>query len=1779
VTARRICLFGVLLLAFGGAFAQGIQRVWAVDDGERIKATVLNHPLATSPDNRVWNGSSISLFGARNEVIAFQLIIQGSSVGATSVNVTLDSLHKASTPKYTIKNTGGIGDPYNFVGKRIEMFVEHYIDITFRSTASWHWWSSARPLPDTDYRGMIPEQLVPFEAPAGPKANGQGGAPFRVSANENQGVWVDIYIPRDAQAGAYTGTLRVTENSVVRYSIPVNLQVYNFALSDTVHLPNNWYIEDEPLYKRHGVANQSAQFYDLMRKYYQIMHRHRANLTHARVVPDTFFTRMGKGYTGEWYTSAYGYDGPGRGIGNNVVFIGQYDQPRKIGGTDWGSFSGFKYNADTNVFKQTWWTTSNKWMSWFNTNAPHVKVYKYGAEEPGIRPQDNPPFDTSAFPDMRRKIRWLKTNPGSGRGMKYLTTSNLFRTLKNAGVDLFLTTGQCGYLHPDDPYNLRASYLVDTANVFRATGTEVGFYTGTRPGMGATVIDAPAIDMRVQAWIMWKYNVDMYSYWFSNNYGDQLDRPIDPWARDLVGNDNGWGDGSGIYAGRNFNSNTSNDRGLNGPIVGIRVKNWRRGAQDYEYFRIARQLALDVNGVVNALVPTAFDKTPQNAQATWGQRGYQYEDMRRRLADLIDGESLLLPSGTFSAFPDTLPSGGGTISLLWTSENATAASIDNGVGNVPLSGSTTVTVSASSVFTLTLSNTAGNRVLTIPVTVLQPPTGAFTVSPDTLPPGGGRVTLSWTSEGATGASVDNGVGSVPVSSSIELLVINSTVFHLTLSNTAGDLVLDAPVTVLHFPSGSFSADPDTLPSGGGNANLSWTSQNATEASIDNGIGAVSLSGSLNVAVTTSTVFHLTLGNAAGSQVLSFPVTVAGTIPPPDGKLVVTPDTLTPGGGNVTLIWVSTNADSAALNHGIGSVATNGTTTVNVDSSFVFELTIRNAMGSRVLTAPVHVPQLPPAPTGTFVALPDSLPAGGGAASLMWISSNATGADIDNGVGLVPINGTFPVNIQTSRTYSLTLSNASGSQVLTAPIRVGAAPLSPSGTFGATPDTLPPGGGNVTLRWTSVNASGASIDNGLGSVALSGSLVVTSTASTIYRLTLAGPGGVQELSVPVVVRNVTQPPTGTFVVNPDTLPAGGGSATLIWVSSGASSASIDNGIGAVPVTGSQTIPVAGSTRFVLSLTNAAGTTTLAATAMVAGSQPLPSATILAVPDSLPSAGGTVMLVWFSEHGSSATIDQGIGNVPLSGTLTVNVSSTRAFRITVANGTGSARDTASVRVASPEPAPTGTFLAVPDTLPAGGGNVTLIWVTSHAAGASIDNGIGTVGLNGSLAVPVAASTTFRLGLVNSSGSTLLAAPVIVRGVPPPPAPTGSFSAEPDTLPAEGGASTLQWSSSGADTAFIDHGIGAVPLSGSLVVNVGASVTYRITFRNRGGEAVQSAHIGVGLPAAAPADVTSIGIPGAATLTPLGQGSRNIEVMRDGVTPPAGSTNPLDQFDSFDGTQKSFDWFGYLFPSPQTFHALIFQEGMHFSDGGWFESLQVQVHVGNDWMTVAGMTSTPAYAGGNGVHYETHDLTFPPVVGDGIRIGGPPGGSGRYSSVAELRVLRPTGPPAPPVASFIALPDTLPPGGGDVTLSWCVDGAQSARIEGLGDVPAEGSRRVRVDNTGDFVLHISNAQGTRSYAAHVAVGKPRDFWLEPNFPNPFNPTTNIRFSVDRQTAVSLVIYDLLGQEVRRLVDEVMSPGTRTLSWDGRDDLGRPQASGTYIYRLKAESFLEAKKMVLLK
>jgi len=88
-----------------------------------------------------------------------------------------------------------------------------------------------------------------------------------------------------------------------------------------------------------------------------------------------------------------------------------------------------------------------------------------------------------------------------------------------------------------------------------------------------------------------------------------------------------------------------------------------------------------------------------------------------------------------------------------------------------------------------------------------------------------------------------------------------------------------------------------------------------------------------------------------------------------------------------------------------------------------------------------------------------------------------------------------------------------------------------------------------------------------------------------------------------------------------------------------------------------------------------------------------------------------------------------------------------------------------------------------------------------------------------------------------------------------------------------------------------------------------------------------------------------------------------------------------------------------------------------------------------------------------------------------------------------------------------------------------------------------------------------------------------LEQNYPNPFNPETRIKFSLATMHATHLDIFNILGQHVRLLVSEQLPAGQHELVWDGRDNNGRHVASGVYLYRIMAGSFLSVKRMMLVK
>lgn len=93
------------------------------------------------------------------------------------------------------------------------------------------------------------------------------------------------------------------------------------------------------------------------------------------------------------------------------------------------------------------------------------------------------------------------------------------------------------------------------------------------------------------------------------------------------------------------------------------------------------------------------------------------------------------------------------------------------------------------------------------------------------------------------------------------------------------------------------------------------------------------------------------------------------------------------------------------------------------------------------------------------------------------------------------------------------------------------------------------------------------------------------------------------------------------------------------------------------------------------------------------------------------------------------------------------------------------------------------------------------------------------------------------------------------------------------------------------------------------------------------------------------------------------------------------------------------------------------------------------------------------------------------------------------------------------------------------------------------------------------------------------PEAYFLSQNYPNPFNAKTTIKYSLPEKVHVKLSIYNVLGQEIKKLIDEIKAPGDYTIEWKGNDNRHLPVASGVYFYRFKAGTFVRNKKMVLIK
>jgi hypothetical protein len=578
---------GLAVSLLAGDVEAGVRRVWAVNDGEKVERDAKGH--RSSARNSAWDGRVVRVFGARNEVVAFQVIVEADGRGVGELSLGLSVL---ASDRDRITYRPPAADPTDYVGRPIQIFPVHYMLVEMPSHASWVYDRGSAAAP-ADPTGWKPVQLVPEQA-----RRGRGGLPVAVRPYENQAIWIEIYIDRRRTPGLYRGTIGIQADAA-RRALPIELEVFDFTLPDETSMHAMLFYSSDQPERYHGRNLDSA--------YHRLAHRHRVEFVQA-YDEQTLPAVWGR-FSGADFTPDHGYEGPGAGVGARLA-------PR--------SFYGPGRDFDD---RSTAWARSDAWMTFLHEKLPRAITFLYMPDEP--RPAE--------YPRILALAENIHSNPGPGRLLPIFVTSRYVEALDPA-TDIWCS-GPKGF-------------QLDRVASERARGRDYWFYNGGRPAGGAITIDAPATDARATIWAAFKHDVRVYFYWHAvhwrHNSQKQGERDQDVWAKSITFDnrrqpnqsidDQGYihGDGVLVYPGEE-RLHPEEDRGVPGPIATIQLANFRRGLQDHEYLTLARKLGLRsvVDGALEAIVPRVFSEAGD--RVSFPETGDPYEAARLKLARAIAG--------------------------------------------------------------------------------------------------------------------------------------------------------------------------------------------------------------------------------------------------------------------------------------------------------------------------------------------------------------------------------------------------------------------------------------------------------------------------------------------------------------------------------------------------------------------------------------------------------------------------------------------------------------------------------------------------------------------------------------------------------------------------------------------------------------------------------------------------------------------------------------------------------------------------------------------------------------------------------------------------------------------------------------------------------------------------------------------------------------------------------------------------------------------------------------
>ncbi len=595
-------------------------KVWAIGDYYRVNP-VTNRAFEDNPmlfpdsltghykdSNLVWDaaGKTVSIKAARNETAAFQIIVERiGDAKLTNVNVKIGEL----------VGPGGKRIPE----ANVDLFKEWYVNITKQSARQYSlgtgWYPDAL-IPCLRWSGdLFPRSFVlPFDVPDLLNSIGR--------RQRSQALWMDFYIPKERESappGEYKGTITISSDAG-KVDLEVRLAVWDFMLPEENHLHGNFHTDTE--------IHKFPEELEL--KYYQLIRKHRLAMGTLGYAPglkvsgtdlqfdwSKYDARLAKYLDGSAFTEKYGYHGPGYGVPIEILVLPFDVYPVKL----------YSENGQTHPYGKEW-KFYRPWPVELPKEGPtpaYAEVWKKGFKAF----QDH--FDQHPGWDKTKLVVFLLSldeayDKQSAERMRYYG-----QLVKDAGATRLKYRVDGWY--PMETMRYLAGVL-DIAILglggwdpvaieeIKKLGIDPWFY------LGAGWTDGDVLQSRALSWIAWKYKAGSWTLW-------ELDwNSLHAWMYpDTYPDANGHG--FFVYRGETM--------GLDEPVASVRLKNMRRGAQDYEYFWLAAQRnggRQRADELVNSVVRDIAGKMPYpitfGLPGMWSHNPEDWERARIKLGDWLE---------------------------------------------------------------------------------------------------------------------------------------------------------------------------------------------------------------------------------------------------------------------------------------------------------------------------------------------------------------------------------------------------------------------------------------------------------------------------------------------------------------------------------------------------------------------------------------------------------------------------------------------------------------------------------------------------------------------------------------------------------------------------------------------------------------------------------------------------------------------------------------------------------------------------------------------------------------------------------------------------------------------------------------------------------------------------------------------------------------------------------------------------------------------------------------